>query len=463
MSFASIRTLATVALALSLLTAGGAAQDVPKALALLEQAKLALTAAPAYATALTDRLPRAKPPLPTIGAAGSSFTDPTFGSRILRVTDDKTAAGASWHVPSNAHLAAWNADSTTFYVIGNAGKQVYHVDPAVFTVTAIGPVTSQPEPQFSRVDPDVLFVGGGNVGRTLQRYSLSKKTYTDVLDLDALGLPLANPRTYCGGIYSSAAPEVLVAIFGGEQADLHHYVVWQPLDGRPRKVLDTLNTPAIGARFRLHSGSVDLSGRYVVLYPPGLGATDGLNPAIAKKVIWDTQTDTFTLLPEAGARMGGHDALGVGTMINMEGASVGQPWDAAQWVARTLAAPLVMTDLITQILTPKETTLEDHTTWNNAKADRLVPVISSTFHSGPITGWRAWDDEIIAIEPKAGGTVWRFAHHRSVIDPNQFWTQPLINVDPSGRFAIFTSTWENTLGADPDGGFRRDVFLVALR
>ena len=53
-------------------------------------------------------------------------------------------------------------------------------------------------------------------------------------------------------------------------------------------------------------------------------------------------------------------------------------------------------------------------------------------------------------------------HHRSVIDPNQFWTQPIPNVSPDGRFAIVHTTWENTLGPDPDGGFRRDVFLVAL-
>ncbi len=403
-----------------------------------------------YAWAITDRLPRAKPPVPVLGPAGFTFTDPIFGAPIRRVTDPTLAAGASWQVPSNAHLAAWNADSTCFYVMGTGGKRLYQIDGS-----SPGEFRSQPEAQCSRVDPDVIFVGGGPIARTLQRCSISRRTYTSLLDLDTLGLNLATPRTYIGGICSSAAPEVVVVFFGGEQADRHRYVVWLPLDGRARKIIDTQAPIVAGgglAGFWLHSVSVDLSGRYVVLYP-----TSSLSPAIAKKILWDTTTDTYTLLPEVAARMGGHDALGFGTMINMEGASVGQPWDAAQWVVRDLATPLVMTDVVNPVLTPKVTTLEDHTSTNGRG-----PVLSSTFHSGPITLWRAWDDELLLIDPVAGGTIRRVMHTRSVIDPNQFWTQPIANLSPDGRWAIVTSTWENTLGVDPDGGFRRDVFLVEL-
>lgn len=409
-----------------------------------------------YAWAVTDRTPRPKPPVPRLGPPGWTFADPTFGAKILRVTDHQIANGASWTVPSNAHLAAWSADSTKFYVMGDAGKRIYTFDPGTFTAVSRGTVISQPEPQFSRVDPDGIFVGAGPVGRTLQRYSLSKKTYTTVLELDSLGLPLATPRTYCGGIYSSAGAEVLVAMFGGEQADLHRYVVWLPLDGHQRKVIDTQTDPRIPAHW-LHSASIDLSGRYVVLYPTG-----ALSPAIAKKILWDTTTDTFTLLPETSARMGGHDALGYGTMINMEGASVGQPWDAAQWVVRSLATPIAsMVDVVNPVLTPKVTTLEDHTSYNHAQPDRVVPVLSSTFHSGPITGWRAWDDELLAIDPHAGGTIARFMHTRSVIT-SDFWTQPIAITSPDGRYAIVHSTWEDTLGLDPGGHPRTDVFLVEL-
>ena len=72
-------------------------------------------AAPTAYSAPTDRLTRPKPPLPQLGAAGFTFRDPAFGSRLLRVTDARTRPGVlnrSFRVPSNAHLAAWSADST---------------------------------------------------------------------------------------------------------------------------------------------------------------------------------------------------------------------------------------------------------------------------------------------------------------------------------------------------------------
>jgi hypothetical protein len=68
--------------------------------------------------------------------------------------------------------------------------------------------------------------------------------------------------------------------------------------------------------------------------------------------------------------------------------------------------------------------------------------------------------------------VWRFAHHRSIVagdlDPMEisFWNTPRANVSPDGRWALFTSNWDKTLGIDPrndpDGKYRQDVFLVQL-
>jgi hypothetical protein len=104
-----------------------------------------------------------------------------------------------------------------------------------------------------------------------------------------------------------------------------------------------------------------------------------------------------------------------------------------------------------------------------------VPVISATYRYGDnTTPWRAWDDEVIAIETGApagtGATVWRFAHHRSNVasDTNPlglwFWYTPRPNVSPDGRWVLFTSNWEKTLGSDPkDKTFRQDVFIVQLK
>jgi hypothetical protein len=130
------------------------------------------------------------------------------------------------------------------------------------------------------------------------------------------------------------------------------------------------------------------------------------------------------------------------------------------------------------VLTPPETFLADHTSWNNAQPDRRVPVLSSLYryfkNTNNTTPWRPWDDEIVAIQTDApdGATVWRFAHHRSNVtndlgnDGTYFWYQPRAVISPDGRWALVTTNWEKSLGlaagGEPDGLYRTDVFVVAL-
>ncbi|HEY3885523.1 MAG TPA: hypothetical protein VGL62_09975, partial [Vicinamibacterales bacterium] len=151
-------------------------------------------------------------------------------------------------------------------------------------------------------------------------------------------------------------------------------------------------------------------------------------------------------------------------------------WDAAQWQIRSLAAPLKTADIISPVLTPPEIYLADHPTWNNARPDELVPFITATYRFGTnTTDWRPWDEEILAVETDApgAGEVWRFAQHRSDVrsdtDPTQvgFWYTPRPNVSPDGRWVLFTSNWEKTLGTDPRADAteraRQDVLLLKLK
>ena len=101
-----------------------------------------------------------------------------------------------------------------------------------------------------------------------------------------------------------------------------------------------------------------------------------------------------------------------------------------------------------------------------------MPVIASTYRYGTNTApWRAWDDEIIGIDTTGGigGVIYRFAHHRSDsrgdTDPTTpyFWYEPIASVSPDGRWVLFTSNWEKTLGRDAaEGTARQDVFVVQL-
>src|SRR5262249_39973218 len=68
--------------------------------------------APSTYSAYTGTDAKPAPPAPALGPANSVVTDPTFGSRILRVTDQNSGAGKSF-IPTDAgFFRTWNANAT---------------------------------------------------------------------------------------------------------------------------------------------------------------------------------------------------------------------------------------------------------------------------------------------------------------------------------------------------------------
>ena len=116
---------------------------------------------------------------------------------------------------------------------------------------------------------------------------------------------------------------------------------------------------------------------------------------------------------------------------------------------------------------------DSHVSWNNARPAALVPILLSSYHLSESNDPKCvWGDEVIAVATDGSGKVWRFAHHRSTVhsrggtsNPNQsynFWDSPRGNVSQDGRFYMFTSNWEETLGKDAHNRVREDVFVVKL-
>ena len=447
----------------------------------------ALAQAPSAYTAVTDRGPRPKPPLVRLGTAGFSFNDPVFGTRMWRVTDRLTRPDApdrSFRTPSATHQNEWSANSSYFYVVSNGGTIVpFAFDAADGRFSRLETLKFYIEPQFSYVNDSVIYgsvTGPGASLRTIDQYDFGSGAYTRLLDLDTLEPGLQG--TYVGGIASSAGqPERIVAFFGGTSQDRHRYiVVFNRDDPQKRQLVDTVDSTLNGKRlkvplgFHLHHVTIDRSGRYVAIYPT---AVDLAAPRKAAQVyIWDTLDERITPLPLVEAHSGGHDAFGYGVAVNKDCCVDTTAWDAAQWQFRRLADPVASRDLIHPLIGPKEVALSDHPTWNNARPDRLVPFVSATYRYGANTAeWRPWDDEILAVQTDVGdgsAEVWRFAQHRSNVnnddDPSviSFWYTPRPNISRDGRWVLFTSNWEKTLGTDPQGvageKARQDVFLMRL-
>jgi hypothetical protein len=441
--------------------------------------------------AIVERQPHAKPAIPALGPAGSSFVDPVFESRILRVTDAATRPAApdrSYRSPSSPHQNAWSANGSYFYVVSGDGSVMpYTFDSQQRIARRVQASTTGQgglvlnfyiEPQFSYVTDSQIYGSSSVAQRSIEQYDFATGSYTRLLDLNAVVPGLDG---YIGSVASSAGPaERIAALFGGVMQDLHHYVVvFDKSHPNNRLLLDTTASTVNGAAtstylgFSLHGMSMDRSGRYVMLYPTW--ADMALPRKAAQSYLWDIETGQITELGPS-ARPYGHDAFGYGVSVNQD-CCVSTSWDAGQWQFRMLSSPLVTRDVIKYVLSPKEVYLGEHSTWNNARPDRLVPFVSGLFRSpASDTSWRAWDDEIVAVQTDAGSqdaTVWRFAHHRtdirSDVDPTtgSFWYQPRPNVSPDGRWVMFTSNWEKTLGTDPTGDAatraRQDVFIVELQ
>src|SRR5271166_1165560 len=142
---------------------------------------------PAYC-ARTDRKvePYTKTP-PALGRPGSIITDPAFGSRIVRVTDegdDPQRRGRSLMTPASAEQNAWNTTSTNFYVVTAGGSfQLYDFAPSTLAVRMRTSLELgwRTEPQFSFSNPNLLF--GTTSGRPeLQQYDLSTGKVSTVDD-----------------------------------------------------------------------------------------------------------------------------------------------------------------------------------------------------------------------------------------------------------------------------------------
>ena len=86
------------------------------------------------------------PPAPALGPANSVIDDPTFASRILRVTDSNTNAGESFISTDAGNHRAWNADSTAIKLTGPHGDGYWmEFDPNSFVAG-----DGSTHPQFTR-------------------------------------------------------------------------------------------------------------------------------------------------------------------------------------------------------------------------------------------------------------------------------------------------------------------------
>jgi hypothetical protein len=435
----------------------------------------------------TDRVIRTLPTLPTIGSAGSTFTDPIYGSRMARVTDaayttDLGSTGRSFRSPASGYNQAFNADGTKFCVGRGDGTSFVSTFDRTTMATArfggalnlVGALT------WDSTNANLLYGIGNYVnGHTLVSIDVTSTTFvtTLLLDLDTVTAGLnASGTTFVGAIVTGN--NVLMCTYGGSGQEYMHYVLWYPLASPgTKKVIDTLTLngmDAFNTHFTSHSAQIDKSGRYVSIIPTGSSLPTG-SVAPYATYIWDTTADTVTPVT---SHSGGHEVLGWGQRVNSDALTT---FDGTQYILTpSLSAPMSgRVELINPLRSPIETFVADHTSWHNSSSTSMQPFVSGIYryYDGPLNSppnqntvaWGTWDGEIVGVATDGSGTVTRFGQHRTLVDPElgtapfNFWSTPRPNIDKQGRFAVFTSNWGKTLGDDVvEGEKRQDMFVIEL-
>ena len=419
---------------------------------------------PSYC-ARTDRKVEPYPSIPVkLGPAGSIFTDPTFGSRMVRVTDPSTAegrAGVPFFTPASAEQNSWNSNSSRFFVTDNGGALwLFDFDANTMKPREVGKLKAPWRgAQFSYSQPDILY---GVAGRSavFQQYDAASGKVSDIHDASSCASLKASD--WGSGISVSADDKRLMGVFGPQQDN--NYLVYlydrekgcrwyNTQTGEIGGKWGPRGTIAAPYRFSIHDARMSKSGEFVEISGGGKGP-----------MYWQVDTMNVVLCANKENQCWGHHAMGYSHMVNSFNRR--HPLELA-------VRPLNDLTATKRLLDPPAVVgwYDYHISWNASGPQDSNPACFSTYRKGnpntpatPLMVSGPWENEIDCVETDGkASTVWRFAHTYSTAK-NGFWSQPRGNVSPDGRFFMFTSDWQDQLGLRANGKlYRTDVFIVELR
>lgn len=423
-----------------------------------------------YPNAITDRLVHSKTFMPP-PAVNTVFTDPDFGSAMVRVTDERTDASLSrsaFRSPGGT-ASAWSADGRKFYVIGRGGaKFAFGFHAATMSVTSLpgakpGAGVGIPlrgVPTFSVVDPDVIYGNLPNAPLTIAIYRFSTGVTAPLVDTTkcATEPPLA-PHVFADDVTVSTNDQRVVVAEGANQFGSHMFVTvydkrlgcrwYNTQTGQIRGRWGVSGQASTTDRFLIRHSSISGSGRYVKIEVDHFGF-----------YVWDVATLHVTACPTHGGPIcGQYAALGYNDYINAAGEV-----DEMNTLKRPLGNLAQFHQLVHPLPLPHLWEMEKRFTWSNGRSNDNAPVCGTTYsYDGDQSVTQPYDGEIFCIETDGlRSTLWRFGHNRAVWNASFFYTAPLVNISPDGRFLLFSSSWDNLVGTTDSGAPRTDVWIMKL-
>jgi hypothetical protein len=412
------------------------------------------------------------PPAPLLGPANSVIADPTFGSPILRVTDQNTNGGESFISIDSGGFRAFNADSTAIKLTGPRGDGYWlEFDPNAFTVgdgssqPVIHPLSFGARWEWSAVDPDIIYFLNGN-----QIAAYNKSTG---VTRNLGGPPNGDPVAYFAVVVGQDNWVCAPAGPGPQDTYTEIFCV-NPISTGISEFIDVLNetvngvpqgdpnwpTSASGQTIGIHgiSGGTGPFWLEVTFHGQSWGANGG--------AVLDLRYNTWSLLADqfhgGDAYWSGHVAMGNAQYVNASGSVGGQ--DSRGYVLRN---PDNLMDSSSYLFIeqppyppPNSWCDSEHVSWLNSVQNSNAPVLISRFSFPPCPF--AWSGEIVAAAVDGSNTVWRFAHNHST--SSCYYGEGFAQISNDGNWALFSSYWDGELGPDTSFGCstRIDTFVVSL-
>jgi hypothetical protein len=435
----------------------------------LGQSLFAATAPTTY-SAYSGTDAKVIPSAPALGATNSTIIDPTFGSRILRVTDANTGSGNSLISEYAGFTRTWNANSTAVKLMNGQGYAYWlEFNSSTFRVgdgsarPTLHPLSFPWNWEWSAVDPDIIYFLNGN---QLAKYN---KVTTLVTNLG--GPPNGDPVTMHVAVVGQDSWVCSTAGAGAQNTYTKIFCL-NPNNPSQSKFIDVLNktingitqsdpnwpTSAAGQTIGIHSvyGSAGGSWLGVDFHQQSWGANGDS--------VLNLATNTWCLVTNANTYWSGHSSMGNGKYVNGSGSINGM--DSRGALLRDPNNLMDATQYTFNMQPPSTVGWYDgeHSSWFNASTNPQAPILFSRYNITAPPGPLTWYGEIIAAATDGSNKVWRFAHNHNggLVG---FAGQSFAQISNDGRWALFSSYWDGTLGAAAgDFGFskRIDTFIVDL-
>lgn len=372
-----------------------------------------------------DRGAYAEPALLTLPPAGESIIDPTFGTTILRVTDQRDGKSCT---NAYSYWPTFNRDSTHFHIICDDTPTLYDFDPVRIRFSNKRPLFASKPPVAGRpnwedsiwsgVDADVLLAHSQH---QLWAYNVATDKYTLIKDF---GKELV--VGYLRQMSRSIDDQVFAFSTTDRSGNATGYIVWRRADD---KVLLKKEEP-----LGLDEVQVDKSGKYLVI------KTEKQGKGAVQARVADLQTGKIEDLTDNGPDFApGHSDNGTGTVIG-----------ADNWENRYTLRSLDRPHEFRSVLDLKDDWSQD--AHISLLADDEQWVLMTFYVGNKLKSSGPFRNEIVLVKMDGSQQVRRLAHHRSIY--KDYWDSPRGDISRDGRFVAFTSTWGDT--------GRRDVFVLVV-